>query len=77
MRKPDPSEFTPLPWYSWDSRPLTVPLDQDECATALYLDKGDIKAAAARLKVTVPRLNKSVRKDPRLQQLVTVLAAPE
>jgi hypothetical protein len=76
MRRPTADEFVPLPWYNWDARPDTVPLDLDECATALYLANGDIKAAAARLKITVAQLNRCIRKWPRLQRLIVELAAP-
>jgi hypothetical protein len=68
--RPSPDEFVPLPWFPWDSRPDTVPLDTDEIATALYLANGDLQAAAALLKVTVAQLKKPIRKTPRLQQLI-------
>jgi hypothetical protein len=71
-RKPEPYEFLPLPCYFWDSRPDTVPLGHEEVATALYLAKGDLKAAAARLKVTVPRLMRLIRKDLRLKRLIEI-----
>ena len=46
-------EFIPLPFYPWTERPSTLPLDPDECATAIHVAKGDIpKAAAALLKVS-------------------------
>jgi hypothetical protein len=76
MRKPEPSEFTPLPWYSWDARPDTVPLDDDECATAIYLDNGDINKAAMRLRITRAKLNRAIRKSPQLQRLIAALAEP-
>lgn len=71
MSRPQPYEFLPLPYYPWTSRPKSIPLDQDEAATALYLNHGDIRAAAARLKVTVSRLMKTVRKSPRLLRLLS------
>jgi hypothetical protein len=73
MRKPDPSEFVPLPWYSWDSRPETVALGEEEAETALFLDGGDVGKAAARLKVTRVGLNKTIRKSPQLQRLIATL----
>jgi hypothetical protein len=76
MAKPDPSEFVQLPYYSWSSRPETLPLSVDEVATALYLADGDLKAAAATLKVTLWQLKKLVRKTHRLQVLVEQLRAP-
>ena len=67
-------EFVQLPYFGWDSRPETLPLDVEECATAIYLAKGDIRVAAARLKVTVAKLNRLVRKCPRLVRLRDDLA---
>ena len=52
IRKPDASEFLPLPYYPWISRPDTCPLDVEEAATALFLKNGDVGAAANRLCVT-------------------------
>jgi hypothetical protein len=69
-RKPEPDEFVPLPYFPWKSRPDSLPLDTDEIATALYLANGDLKAAAARLKVTVAQLRKTIRKTPFLQRLI-------
>ena len=74
MRKPDPSEFTPLPWYSWDARPDTVPLSLEEAETALFLDGGNVGKAAARLKITPAKLNRTIRKSPQLQRLIATLA---
>jgi hypothetical protein len=69
-RERDASEFLPLPYFPWLSRPETLPLDPDEAATALYLAKGNPAAAAALLKVSPARLNRVVRRSPRLQRLV-------
>jgi hypothetical protein len=64
MAKPDPSEFVQLPYYSWSSRPETLPAD------------GDLKATAALLKVTVVQLRKPIRNTHRLQVLVEQLREP-
>jgi hypothetical protein len=69
-RKPEPDEFVPLPYFPWKSRPDSLPLDTDEIATALYLANGDLRAAAALLKITLTQLKKPIRKTPRLQQLI-------
>jgi hypothetical protein len=69
MSRPQPYEFEPLAYFPWDSRPETLPLDVEEAATALYLAQGDINRAAARLKVTPARLNRTIRKSPRLIRL--------
>ena len=63
-------EFTPLPYYPWDERPHTLPLDADECATAIHLAHGDRDQAARLLKVPVIRLNRLVRNSPRLQRVL-------
>jgi hypothetical protein len=68
-REHDASEFLPLPYFPWLSRPETLPLDLDEVATALYLAKGNLTAAAALLKVSPARLNRVVRGSPRLVRL--------
>ena len=74
MSQPSPEEFLPLPFYGWLERPPDLPIDSDEAATAIYLAHGDINAAAARLKVTAARLNRLVRRCPRLQRLRDDLA---
>jgi hypothetical protein len=76
MRQPSPDEFLPLPYFPWLSRPETLPLDVDEVATALYLAKGDPAAAAALLKVSVPRINRVIRRIPKLVRLRDDLAGP-
>ena len=69
LREHDASEFEPLPFYPFDERSLSLPLDVEEAATAIYLARGDIGAAAALLKVTPARLNRVVRGSLRLQRL--------
>jgi len=66
----DEAEFTPLPYYPWSERPITVPLDQDECATALHLAHGSLPAAANLLKVPLVRLARMLRSSPRLQRVL-------
>jgi hypothetical protein len=67
-------EFVQLPYCGWDSRPETLPLDVEECATALYLAHGALNRAAELLKVSPARLNRVVRRSPRLQRLRVDLA---
>jgi hypothetical protein len=62
-------EFAPLPYYPWQSRPETVPLDQDECATAIHLANGELVEAASLLKVPIIRLKRMLRGSPRLQRV--------
>jgi hypothetical protein len=75
MREFSPDEFEPLAFYPWLSRPETVPLDVEECATALFLAKGDVSAAADLLKVTSTCLKRSIRKSRRLIRLCDDLRA--
>jgi hypothetical protein len=65
----DLREFEPLPYYAWAERPASVPLTDDEAATALYLAKGDLSQAAALLKVDVLQLRRLVRKNYPLQRI--------
>jgi hypothetical protein len=79
MAGPAPSadEFVPLAWYPWDVRPDSVPLDADECATALFLDHGRIDAAAARLKVSTRQLKREIRRYAKLRILLARLSEVE
>jgi hypothetical protein len=62
-------EFAPLPIYTWLERPETLPLGDDEAATALHLARGDAPAAANLLKVPLHRLARLLRRSPRLQRI--------
>lgn len=64
------AEFTPLPYFPWDERPCTLPLDADECATAVHLEHGDVDRAARLLKVSTIRLQRMIRSSPRLQRIL-------
>ena len=63
------AEFQPLPHYPWSSRPSHLPLDIEECATALYLAEGVIGRAAERLKVEPLKLTRLIARSPRLTRL--------
>jgi hypothetical protein len=67
----DADEYLPLPFYPWDERPPTLPIDADEAATALYLAKGVLQQAAALLKVADMRLRRLIQQSPRLQRIQT------
>ena len=77
MRRPDASEFLPLPYFGWLERPHNLPLDVDDCATAIFLEEGNVKKAADRLRVTPARLSQTIRKSLRLQRLVAAMTEPE
>ena len=69
------AEFQPLPYYPWDRRPSHLPLDIEECATALYLAEGVIGRAADRLKVEPLKLTRQIARSPRLVRLHAELTA--
>jgi hypothetical protein len=71
--RPTADEFLPIPYYPWLSRPDSVPLDQAECATALFLDAGRLDLAAARLKVPATRLKRAIRRNASLRLLLSRL----
>jgi len=62
-------EYLPLPHYPWDERPLTVPVDVEEAATALFLAKGSLPNAALLLKTPQTRLSRLIHAHPRLQRI--------
>ena len=72
MSKPDPSEFLPLPWFPFEELPHNTPINIEDVATALFLKIGP-RVAAARLRVTPSRLNRTINKSKRLQRLMTRL----
>jgi hypothetical protein len=76
VSRPDPAEFVQLPYFPWDTRPSTVPLDPDECATAIYLSDGKLDRAAELLKIDQRQLKKMIRCTPRLRHLLVRLSAP-
>lgn len=62
-------EFVPLPYYGWLERPATVPLEIEECETAIHLAEGHIPKAASLLKVPQFKLDRMIRRHPRLQRI--------
>lgn len=62
-------EFEPLPYYPWEERPPTLPIDAEEAATAIHLGH-NLPAAALLLKVPEFRLQRLVRASPRLQRIL-------
>ena len=63
------AEFAPLPFYPWDERPPTLPIDADEAAAAIHLGH-NLPAAAKLLKVPEFRLRRLVNQSPRLARIL-------
>lgn len=61
-----PQDLIPLPTAPWPSRPDALPLDVEECRTALWRNRGNITKAAETLKVSAARLRKFVSNSPYL-----------
>jgi hypothetical protein len=61
-----PSDLVPLPTAPYPERPVSLPLDTEECRTAIWLVRGNITEAAKILKVTSNRLRTFVTKSPYL-----------
>lgn len=59
-----PQDLVPLPTMPYDMRPDSLPLDIEECRTAIWRARGNITLAADLLKVTSHRLRGFVRKSP-------------
>jgi len=61
-----PSDLMPLPTAPYDERPASLPLDVEECRTALWMHRGNVSLAARQLKVSPNRLRRFVENSPRL-----------
>jgi hypothetical protein len=61
-----PNDLTPLPTAPYSERPVGLPLDVEECRTAIWLARGNITTAASILKTTSLRLRNFVNKSPYL-----------
>lgn len=70
MRNMDsfPSDLVPLPTMPYDVRPVELPLNIEECRTALWRSKGNVTEAAKLLKTSALRLRKFIEKSPFLQE---------
>jgi hypothetical protein len=49
-------------------RPTELPLDVEECRTALWLNRGNVSKAAERLRVSPNRLRTFIKNSPRLTE---------
>lgn len=61
-----PSNLQPLPTMPYDERPVELPLDVEECRTAIWQCRGNISLAAQLMKVKPARLRRFVASSPRL-----------
>lgn len=61
-----PNDLVALPTMPYSERPLELPLDTEECRTAIWMAAGNITKAAELLKVTSIRLRAFVKKSPYL-----------
>lgn len=58
-----PHDLIPLPTMPWDARPDNMPLDIEECRTAIWQSRGNITEAAKRLKIPSSRLRNFVSRS--------------
>lgn len=65
-----PENLHPLPTMPYDTRPVELPLDVEECRTAIWQCRGNISLAAQLLKVKPARLRRFVATSPRLMEEV-------
>lgn len=61
-----PNDLVALPTMPYSERPIELPLDTEECRTAIWMAAGNITEAAKVLKVTSIRLRNFVKKSPYL-----------
>ena len=61
-----PNDLVPLPTMPYNERPSSMPLDREECRTAIWECRGNITEAAKMLKITSRRLRKFVSDSPYL-----------
>jgi len=61
-----PEDLVALPTAPYSERPLSLPLDTEECRTAIWMCRGNITEAARILKITSLRLRNFVNKSPYL-----------
>lgn len=59
-----PRDLIPLPTMPYDTRPDSLPLDVEECRTAIWRARGNVTVAADILKVTSHRLRGFITRSP-------------
>lgn len=62
-----PSDLIALPTMPYDERPASLPMDIEECRTALWIVRGNVRDAAQLLKVSSLRLRNFIKTSRRLQ----------
>lgn len=58
-----PNDLVALPTMPYSERPLELPLDIEECRTAIWMSSGNVTEAAKLLKVTSVRLRSFIKKS--------------
>jgi hypothetical protein len=61
-----PDDLVALPTMPYSERPIELPLDVEECRTALWMADGNVTEAAIILKITSIRLRAFIKKSPYL-----------
>jgi hypothetical protein len=61
-----PNDLVALPTMPYSERPSDLPLNPEECRTALWMSAGNVTEAAKLLKITSIRLRAFVKKSPYL-----------
>jgi hypothetical protein len=61
-----PSDLVALPTMPYSERPSELPLDTEECRTAVWMAAGNVTEAAKLLKCTSVRLRAFIKKSPYL-----------
>ena len=69
-----PLDLQPLPTMPYSQRPSELPLDVEECRTAIWYARGNITQAAGILKVSSSRLRNFVTKSDYLSREVSEAA---
>lgn len=66
MQQTLPTDLVPLPTMPYEERPIELPLDVEECRTALWLHRGNVTKAAARIKTSPSRMRAFIKSSPYL-----------
>jgi hypothetical protein len=65
-----PDDLKPIATQPWEERPSDLPLDREECRTAIWNSRGNVTEAARVLKVSSARLRNFVRQSDYLSREV-------